>query len=255
MRSLVVALLALVACDKVYGLGGRVEIDAPPTAYVVEVTADSPAAFYRMGESTGVTCFDAIGDLHGTYAGTFVLGTPGAVFGDSDTAVTFGPGPAGAVFGDIHEFEGTNAFSLEAWVNVTDDTHFNNLIAKYAEPLVATGYVLYAKDGRLVFARGVTQTNQSLVEYPGFETNRFVHVAATYDGSMMRLYVDGVMQNEKPSGIMLPDQTVGFTIGSANGTINSEPTEGVIDEVAIYPGALPAARVFAHFVAGSPPPI
>jgi hypothetical protein len=251
-------LVALAGCDMVYGVGGRVEIDAAidaPPSYVQEVLADSPAAYYRMGETSGVTCVDAIGDLDGTYGGTYALGAPGGVSDTTDTAVTFGPGNAGTVFADIHEFEGTNAFSLEAWVNVTNPTHFNNFVAKYAEPTIATGYVLFARETKLTFARGVTQANQTLVEYDAFEANRFVHVVGTYDGTTMRLYVDGVLQGEKESAIVLPDQTVGFTIGSANGTIFSAPMEGVIDEVAIYAGALPPARVNAHFLVGRPPPI
>ncbi len=254
MRALV-GIVALAGCDQIYGLDDRIAPDASPDAYARAVLDDSPSAYYRLGETLGVECMDVIGGPAGTYAGTFALGSPGAVFDDPDTAVMFGPGDTGVLFGDIHEFAGTDAFSIEAWVNVTDDTRFNNIVAKYAEPPIATGYVLYAKEGQLTFARGVTQANQSLVVYDNFDTNRFVYVVATYDGTSMRLYIDGALQSENTSAIALPDQAVGFTIGSGNGSITSAPMEGVLDEVAIYPGALPATRVSEHFLVGRTPPI
>jgi hypothetical protein len=258
-------IIALAGCDAVFGLDGRdargaddaatadTSIDAA-TGYAATVLLDHPVAYYRLGESSGVTCVDAVGDIDGTYGGTFALGETGIPM-EVDTAARFGPGNAGIVFGDVHERDGTKPFSLELWAKITDDTHYNNLIAKYEEPPMATGYLLYTGYERLGFARGVTEAAQTLVELQGYEANRFVHIVGTYDGTDMRLYVDGVLVGEMPSSIVLPDRSIGFTIGSGNGSIASGPAEGVLDEVALYDYALSPARVFAHYTAGREPVI
>lgn len=266
MRALVL-LLALAGCDKAFGLGGRVDIDAPPAdappdepgdapdalvGYAAQVLADSPLSYYRLNETSGVICNDSVGEHNGTYGGSFMLDEPGLVEGD--TAVSFAGTSGGITFGDVFEFDQLKPFSLEAWLSISDDSHFNNIINKYADPQVATGYLIYTGFGKLACARGVTQQNQTLVEYEPFEENLLVHVVCTFDGSMLRLYINGTLWQEKSSaGVVLPNQTIPFVIGAGNGSITSGATEGTIDEVAIYSSALPAERINAHYVTGHPP--
>jgi len=85
------------------------------------------------------------------------------------------------------------------------------------------------------------------------ETGVFHHVAGTYDGSIMRLYLDGVeVGNLMVSG----------TVGAGTGVILSsdeEPLDGLLDEIEIYNRALSALEIQSIFSAGTtgkckPPP-
>jgi len=59
------------------------------TPYSVAVAADSPIAWWRLGESSGTNAADSSGNSRdGTYAGTPTLGAPGYTR-DGNTAVTF----------------------------------------------------------------------------------------------------------------------------------------------------------------------
>jgi hypothetical protein len=74
-------------------------------------------------------------------------------------------------------------------------------------------------------------------------------VVGTYDGSVQRLYVNGA---EVASAPLTGPITVNTnTVGIASWAEGREPFSGTIDEVAVYGSALTAARVQAHYQAGS----
>jgi hypothetical protein len=75
------------------------------------------------------------------------------------------------------------------------------------------------------------------------------HVAGTYDGANMRLYVNGVQVASKALTGGATTSSNPVLIGSWDG--GSEFFKGVIDEVAIYRSALSATRVQAHSTAGN----
>ncbi|UCD77788.1 MAG: LamG domain-containing protein, partial [Desulfobacterales bacterium] len=73
----------------------------------------------------------------------------------------------------------------------------------------------------------------------------FQHVAGTYDGSFMRLYLDGLeVGSLEVSGVLGPAPWVGF--GSSD-----ESLDGLLDEVEIYDHALSASEIQAIYSAGS----
>ncbi|HET7484086.1 MAG TPA: LamG domain-containing protein, partial [Solirubrobacterales bacterium] len=80
-------------------------------------------------------------------------------------------------------------------------------------------------------------------------TGQAYHVVGTYDGTTQRLYINGAEVANAPLTGAITTNTNAFDIGSWNE--GSEDFNGTIDEVAVYAGALSAARVGAHYEAGS----
>ncbi len=78
-------------------------------------------------------------------------------------------------------------------------------------------------------------------------TDRWVHMVGTYDGSMLRLYVDGVQIGSSPlTGNILVDNnpvTIGAAENYGEGTPLGDRFNGLIDEVRIYNRALSATEV------------
>ncbi len=73
----------------------------------------------------------------------------------------------------------------------------------------------------------------------------FQHVAGSYDGAVMRLYLDGVEVGSLP---------VRGTVDAGDGVIFSsgdEPLDGLLDEIEIFDRALDASEVHAIFAAGA----
>ncbi|MEH2449278.1 MAG: LamG-like jellyroll fold domain-containing protein [Nostoc sp.] len=84
--------------------------------------------------------------------------------------------------------------------------------------------------------------------YKGLPTaDRWVHLVGTYDGSMLRLYVDGVQIGANPvTGNLLVDNnpvTIGAAENYAEGTPLGDCFNGLVDEVRIYNRALSATEI------------
>jgi hypothetical protein len=85
------------------------------------------------------------------------------------------------------------------------------------------------------------------------DTSRWYHVVGVFDGSTVKLYLDGVLAQSSTfsSGqTFLPSLRNGISFGSNNG---GRWFEGEFDEAAFYPHALSAAQVLAHYQAGINP--
>jgi uncharacterized repeat protein (TIGR01451 family) len=85
------------------------------------------------------------------------------------------------------------------------------------------------------------------------------HVVGTYDGTALKLYVDGILRSQTPlSGTLVPVPAGNFmTFGSEDGALHCPGCVGqryffgLIDEVKIFNRALSASEVAANFAAGT----
>jgi hypothetical protein len=257
-----VLLLALCGCDGVFGIryiDGKPDApaaDVPPpidvgpdgssTTYVAEVLADGAVGYFRLGETSGVTAKNQVpGGPDGTYIGSFMLGAGGVVFGDG--ALALDDANAGAVdVGDSYGFPGAAPFSIEAWVKpAPDDGHSHIIASKWHQPTTNVGYELFTQGTSVKFSRELPASSD-VVTVDGLVADQYTHVVGTFDGTMLRLYVNGTQQAIASSLIQLPVENNRFQIGEGNGLATFA---GSIDEVAIYDKALSAARVNAHYVA------
>jgi hypothetical protein len=261
----IVLLLALCACDGVFGiryietpdaprpdaeLPGDVGPDtSPPTAYTTAVFEDAPIGYFRLGEATGETADNQVpGGPDGMYTGIVQLGLAGALSGDGDTAVGLDRATSGYVdVGDNYDFPDDASFTLEAWVKPPSPTDgdYHEILSKWHEPPGRAGIELFYLDGEVRFAREVDDSMLDIASAAGLEAGVYTHIVATYDGAMMRLYFNGIQRAAQPSSLLLADIDIPFQIGMGG---NAGFT-GTIDEVAIYDHALTDGRIKAHYQA------
>ena len=91
---------------------------------------------------------------------------------------------------------------------------------------------------------------------PGTNVNRWIHMAGTYDGSLMKLYIDGeeIGQRSLTGNINL-DPSRPLTVGieeNGGGHVPENPFDGRIDEIRIYNRALGADEI-AEIASLEPP--
>ena len=150
----------------------------------------------------------------------------------------------------------STAITVEAWAMVAQSSNwagFANFIQDNGS--YERGWILGCLDGRFMFGLASLRGNKPTDSYPSYltfmkadspyENDRWYHVVGAYDGSTMRLYVDGRLAAESTDqfgAICYPDQSelaIGAYVDS-NERIN---LNGAIREVRIYNRALTAAEV------------
>ena len=141
----------------------------------------------------------------------------------------------------------TARVSVEAWIKpkALPATGVFASIASKPE-----SYSLQFNGPRLEFTIMQEKTRRRLQAPAGaIVAGQTYHVVGTYDGSVQRLYVNGT---EVASTALTGPITVNTnTLDIGTWSESREPFSGTIDEVAVYGSALTAARVQAHYQAGS----
>ncbi len=159
------------------------------------VLGDSPTGYWRLGEASGTVATDAsVNAQHGTYENAVVYAVAGALPGDTNTAVQFGNANARVRIPDNASLR-PSELSLEAFVKVQGAETWDTIIAKTTAGW-NDGYGIYyhsANGGELRF---FINNYTNYVAAP-VGSNQYLHIASTYDGSAMRLYVSGVEVSSK----------------------------------------------------------
>lgn len=230
-------------------------------SFASEVAADSPLAWYRLTEQAGVTMVDASGNgRNGTYAATPNRG-PGVVYNGDGASVDFNKDNFGrvtkAAWMDVQNL------TVEVWYNA-DGTNsagawlFSHATANGGTTATDRSWWMAVDSSGLVHF-GLTFTDTTALTgyvdtYPLYGVNR--HIVATWDGTWLRVYVNGVQAyaNNSMAGKTVRTNTADLTVGSDSSSSNYATTkaDARIDEAIFYGTALSAARVLAHYQAGSP---
>ncbi len=231
----------------------------PPSSYSSTVLADSPVAYYRMNETSGTTATDSTGHgYNGTFGSSVALGGTGFVPGDTAptfpggtaTAATVLKSPTGSALAP------TGAMSVEFWVNVPSSVTTNSQILftqSFADGNSNyPSYISLDSGTPPYFTVQINTSNGVVAAYPAAVLGAKNHVVLTWDGATLKGYVNGVLADSGTgSGAIVnyASPYAGFTVGGPfDGHIGFS---GAVGEFALYNTALSAARVQAHYNAGT----
>lgn len=223
---------------------------APSASFVDTVTALSPSAWYRLGEASGTTMVDSSGNGHdGTYgqggALAPTLGVTGLVAGDSDTAAAFGGTGAAVTNGTVPYAAWLDApTSLSLFV--IGQTTSSAIMAMLDRDDGTGGRVWQFRlnAGKFEFLKIPTTVTAST---PGTYNDGVTHdFGATYDGSNIRLYVDGALVKTQAASGSLGSAGAAFWVGARIAANSSHLFFfGTLDEVLVKSGTVWADSDFA----------
>jgi len=159
--------------------------------------------------------------------------------------------PGGVNIGDP-SFNINDVITIEAWLNPESGGGFNvqSVLAKSQRfPTTAQNSYIFPRTNdnwnNIVFLLNFNGIGwkQLSAPYPGKDS--WHHVAATYDGSFMRIYIDGIMVNQMAVTGTITINNNPITIGYQNGYTN-EFYRGKIDELRVWNRALSACEIASN---------
>lgn len=195
-------------------------------------------AGYGFSEGIGLTTADSSGN---GFTGT-LNGATWTTAGKFGNALSFNGSSASVALGNWN-ISGS-ALTLTAYVRATDwkSTEDVRIISK------ATGtqeqehwWMLSETDNKPRFRLKAGGSTSTLVGTSTLPLNTWVHLAATYDGAIMRVYQDGVLVGSVTKTGVIDSGTAAINIGRS--PVGGSYFSGIIDEVRVYNRALTISEI------------
>jgi Concanavalin A-like lectin/glucanases superfamily/Fibronectin type III domain len=229
------------------------------SSYASTVMADEPNAYWRLGETQGTTAVDSTANANnGSYKGGVTLNQPGAITGDLNGAVTFNGSTGFAVIPASASLNLTGALTLEAWVKFASTNGIQAIVNK-GDGVSASGsaYELAWIPGTgLGFQTFIGGTRVDADQNITPATNQWYDLVGTRTSAgVLAFYVNGrLVATANDGGAALNNPAVNLGLGAAGNGSGQLPFNGTLDEVAVYPTALTATQVAAHWQAAGQMP-
>lgn len=225
------------------------------TGYALDVLSSGPGGYWRLEETEGTAAADESGNANvGTLLGSPTLAAQGALTPDAGRAMSFDGVDDCIDVADDASLNGTT-FSVEAWVYRDTHVDYAAIVSKLARMGSADfrGFVLRngtANQVQILAADGTA--GNFTAEGGSLPLGEWSHLAATYDGTTLRLYLNGEEVASAAAGYT--DTANGVVIGKQytyKSTASSETFwQGRIDEPAVYTRALTMEEIRRHYLRG-----
>ena len=209
------------------------------TATTLATTGSGLVAAYSFDEGTGTTVTDLSGNRN---TGT-LRNTTWTSAGKYGNALVFNGSSSWVTISDSSSLHLTSSMTLEAWVNPSSITRsWRDVIYKgndnyFLEATSYQGSVPPGGGGTFGPKGGLVLGTASLA------ANTWAHLALTYDGAVLRLYVNGVqVSSVSQTGNLL---TSNNPLQIGGDSIFGQYFAGTIDEVRVYNTALTQSQIQA----------
>ncbi|NQV36161.1 MAG: discoidin domain-containing protein [Phycisphaeraceae bacterium] len=215
----------------------RLHRSAPELMVPVEPSTDNLVAYWALDEGTGATVADSAGGNNGTIAGLASW-----ITGHAGSALELNGGMTSYVnCGTPAAFNITEAITLSAWVYAAEP-------AESLRPIIGKGdhaYMLRHGSGEtfdfFIYSSGAWHQISAFAPDSLYQDS-WNHIAGTFDGSQLRLYINGMLATslDYTGTISLADHDVNI---GRNSEVIDRVYRGTIDEVRVYNSALTEAEV------------
>ncbi len=188
---------------------------------------------------TSATTVDAASNT-ATFSGItgfsqFILAKVGLVDNFPGTVLEFDGIDDHVVVNSTPELRPANNFTIEAWIKPNNIINGQAIMMHDENGGGNDGYALFILNGHAHF--GVHNgSNQTIIFDEPLVENCWNHIAAVYDNSVLRIFVNGVGKSQAGSGDVVYSITDNVNIGKRGGTHqpNTMHYEGKLDEIRFW---------------------
>ncbi|HEX4471068.1 MAG TPA: LamG-like jellyroll fold domain-containing protein [Nocardioides sp.] len=226
--------------------------------YQTAVLADSPTFFWRLQEKSGTTAADTSGNARtATITNTPAFAQTSPITSEPSD-VAFGTGSNGYLTSTATSTTPTT-FSVEAWVKTTSTS--GGRLLGFGDGAAGSGssstdcQLYLAPNGKVEFGLD-DDSPTALASSAAVNNGSWHYVVGTYSTSTgAKLYVDGALTASgtlaKPSSFTGRWRAGAESMSGWPSNPTSNYLSGTIDELAVYPSVLSAARITAHYTAAT----
>ncbi len=196
---------------------------------VEEVILLEPVAYWNFNETGGNIATDSQGQYHAQLAGEPLPAfTPN---GQNNGCIVLNGNGQYLNAGNVSTENISNMMTVTAWIKVNSFTQADQpIIGKGADSWQITRN---ASTNGLIFS--INSYSNSVINSKNVADGNWHHIAAVYDGSYMKLYVDGIANSRGVDQLSITQNQLDLFIGFTPGMpVSSNTFNGYIDEVAIY---------------------
>lgn len=223
-------------------------------SYARAILADQPSAYFRLEEMGEGPVLDAAGSAHGAFLGNLAFWLPGpdgAGFsaGNINRAIHLAGGGV-----EAPPLPGGSDYTLEFWFWNGLPSEARAVTGRLAsmgpggDQLWIGGATSFP--GRLVFANSVDGA-PLIAGRTALPLKTWHHLALVRRGAHVSIHLNGLLEAEGELPRNEVDPSARWRIGA--GADFADSFEGKLDEIAIYPRALPAGRIAHHFALARQP--
>ena len=226
-------------------LGAALDVNGDLTLNSGTLAQPQTEGYWKLDEGSGDTAADSSGNGYdGTFQNTptWSTNTPSTHFTNSNS-LSFDRADADYVnIPGTTNINGLSQISLSAWVRLASTpTGAGSTYMRFITLGNEKAVLRYHDDngtGKLEFYMTIGGSMPGVLVDHDWATDTWYHVAGTYDGSDMRLYLNGALQGS-------PLSATG-TVTTGNGvllsTTGGEALDGLLDDVRVYSRASPRPK-------------
>lgn len=224
-------------------------------SYADAVIAHGADSYWRLNDTSG-DAVDSVGGITAADQGAPTYSQTGPL-SDGSTAIALNGSADYFTAGDVYDFNGTAAFSVEFWINLTSNhaTQFVRIVSKETTDGSGTqGWWVgidpqsQAAPRKVFLVRRLNGAAEEIRSTTQLTLGTYAHVAFTYDGANMRCYVNGVLEGSAvASTLSVINHAQPFTIGRKSDSATAF-LAATLSDVAIYDTVLTAAQIAEHYV-------
>jgi hypothetical protein len=222
----------------------------PTSGYDALIAASGPVSFWPLNEVSGTTAFDYWSGYDATYTGGFTLDQASNPVTGTESVLF--DGTTGYALTPYYAALNPAVFSAEAWVNpdAAPSSEFCALCCGQFATSGRSGWLIYQFPGywnlRTYYGNGTaTAADVAGVTVPVLGS--WTHLAATWDGTTARLYVNGTLE-----GSQVPTTTPNYVPGVSGGFCVGARADaaffwgGNASDAVLYNRVLTAQEISSH---------